>query len=254
MKAKELAEGASGVGEEQAAAAPAAESAEAGATIPPTAAPPPATAEEKKPVDLTKSEEFRKWQAARDRRETQLQQQLRTQGEQLQAMRRQFEEAQLKDADPEQVAAYYQQRAATLEQEQGTQAVQAQERQEIVTQAEVLLADLGLDPDTPGLEWGDEPSWGQLARLAASAAKVKALQVEALAKEQTTVVTEAAQQARTEALVQAGVTQVSTAVGGATPTDLRAEFEAERQKLRGSGDVGALAQLKAKYRKQGLEV
>ncbi len=210
---EELTEGAGGVGEEQVAAAQAPEGAEAGATIPPTAAPPPTIAE--KPVDLTQSEEFRKWQAARDRREAQLQQQLRAQGDQLQAMRRQFEEAQLKDADPEQVAAYYQHRAATLEQEQGAQATQAQERQEIVAQAEALLADLDLDPATPGLEWGDEPSWSQLARLAASAAKVKALQVDELAKEKTTATTEAAQQARTEALVQAGVTQVSTAVKGA---------------------------------------
>lgn len=215
-KAEELTGGAGGVGVEQVAAATVVpEGTEAGATIPPTAAPPPATAEEKKPVDLTQSIEFRKWQAARDKREAQLQQQLQAQGNQLQAMRRQFEESQLKDADPEQVVAYYQQRAATLEQEQGAQATQAQERQTIVAQAEALLDDLGLDPNTPGLEWGDEPSWSQLAQLAASAAKVKALQVTELTKEKTAVATEAAQQARTEALVQAGVTQVSTVVGGA---------------------------------------
>jgi len=210
---EELTEGAGGVGEEQVAATPAPEGA-AGATILPTAPPPPAIAE-KPVVDLTQSDEFRKWQAARDRREAQLQQQLRAQGDQLQAMRQQFEKAQLENADPEQVAAYYQQRAASLEQEQGAQATQTLERQTIVAQAEELLADLGLDPATPGLEWGDEPSWAQLARLAASAAKVKALQARELEKQNQTVATEAAQQARTEALVQAGVTQVSTAVGGA---------------------------------------
>lgn len=207
-----------------------------------------------KPVDLTQSEEFRKWQAARDRREAQLRQQLQEQTRQMGEMQRRLEQVQLKDADPEEVAKYYQQQMEVLQVQQQQQAVAAQERAEIIRQAEQLLGELELDPNTPGLEWGEEPTWDGLARLAASAAKVKALQARAVTSGSQAVATEAAQTAKVEALRQAGVTKVSTATGAATSKDLRAEFEAEKAKLVGTGDVAGYARLKMKYRGLGLEV
>jgi len=50
------------------------------------------------------------------------------------------------------------------------------------------------------------------------------------------------------------VTKVSTATGAAASKDLRAEFEAEKAKLVGSGDVAGYTKLKDKYRGLGLEV
>lgn len=207
-----------------------------------------------KPVDLTQSEEFRKWQAARDRREAQLRQQLQEQERQMTELQRQFEALNLKDADPDEVAKYYQQQMEAMRVEHDRQAVAAQERAQIVAQADELLRDLELDPNTPGLEWGEEPTWDGLARLAASAAKVKALQAKGVAKESKAVATEAAQAAKVEALKEAGVTKVSTATGAAASKDLRAEFDAEKKKLLGTGDTAGYSKLKRKYRGLGLEV
>jgi len=226
----------------------------AGEPVQPTAEAQQPIAEQKKPVDLTQSDEFRRWQAARDRREAQLQAQLAETQRQMQEMQRQIETARLADAEPEQVAQYYQQQMEQMRTAQEQEAIRAQERAAIMQQATELLADLQLSADTPGLEWSEEPSWDGLARLARSAAKIKTLQAEALTKEQRTVVDQATQAARTEALTEAGVTKVNTATGTAAPRDLRAEFEAEKAKLRHSGDVGAYARLKSKYRKQGLDV
>jgi hypothetical protein len=219
----------------------------------PTAeAPQPATAEG--PVDLTKLEEFRKWQAARDRREAQLQQQLQEQQRQVAEMQRQFEQARLANADPEDVAAYYQQQAQQLREEQARQAAQASEREQIIGHVYQKLEQIGLDANTPGLEWPDEISWQGAAEVLASAARIKALQVETLAKGTKTAADQAAQAAAAQALTEAGVTKVSTATGQAASRDLRAEFEAEKEKLRHSGDVGAYARLKSRYRKLGLDI
>ena len=205
-------------------------------------------------VDLSKSEEFRRYQAARDRREEQLRQQMAETQRQMQEMQRQMAQAQLKDADPEQVAQYYQSEIGRLQAETRQREAAMSERERCVTKAQELLQELGIDPSTPGLDWGDEPSAEGLVRLATSAAKVKALQAQVLTQQQQSVVADATQAAKTEALTQAGVTKVSTAMGTAGPRDLRAEFEAEKAKLRHTGDVGAYARLKSKYRKQGLDV
>ena len=205
-------------------------------------------------VDLSKSDEFRKYQAARDRREEQLRQQMAETQRQMQEMQRQMAQAQLKDADPEQVAQYYQSEIQRLQTETRQREAAMSERERCVTKAQELLQELGIEPNTPGLDWGDEPSAEGLVRLATSAAKVKALQARALQQQQQSVVADATQAAKAEALTQAGVTKVNTATGTAGPRDLRAEFEAEKAKLVHSGDVGAYAQLKSKYRKQGLDV
>lgn len=218
------------------------------------------TAETAKPiapepkVDLSQSEEFRKYQAARDRREEQLRQQMAETQRQMQEMQRQMAQAQLKDADPEQVAQYYQSEIERLQADTRQREAAMSERERCVAKAQELLDELGIDPSTPGLDWGDEPSSEGLVRLATSAAKVKALQAQVVQQQQQSVVTEATQAAKTEALTQAGVTKVSTATGTAGPRDLRAEFEAEKAKLRHTGDVGAYARLKSQYRKQGLDV
>lgn len=239
--------------------------AEEGVAEQPTAeAPQPATAggpeaapgagAPERPVDLTQMEEFRKWQAARDRREAQLQQQLQEQQRQVAEMQRQMEQARLATADPEEIAAYYQQQAQQLRDEQERQAAQAQERERIIGHVYQELEQIGIDANTPGLEWPDEISWQGAAEVLASAARMKALQVETLAKGTKTAANQAAQAAAAQALSEAGVTKVSTATGQAASRDLRAEFEAERAKLKHSGDVGAYARLKSRYRKLGLEI
>lgn len=218
MVDQELTGQAGGVGETPPAAADATPGQEPGVAGQPTAAGTPAIAEEKK-VDLTQLPEFRSWQAARDRREAQLQRQLDDGQRQAGEMQRQLAELQLANADPEEVAVYYQEQAAQLQADQERQAAVAAEQREILTQAEELLKDLGLAADTPGLEWSDKPTWDGLATLAKSAARVVALQNKVLVSEQGAVTAEAAQAAKTQALRQAGVTKVSTATGAAPAGD-----------------------------------
>lgn len=227
-----------------------------GVTVPPTASEPGQTiagAQEAPPaperrVELTELAEFRSWQAARDKREAQLQQQLQTEQDQRVEMQRQIAELQLRDADPEQVAAYYQQQLQEMQQGQVEQQQIAEERAEIVRQGEEMLKSLGLPADTEGLEWSEEPTWSGLARLATSAARVMALQRQAVVNTSATVGQEAAQAARVEALRAAGVTRTTAAVGGAgapapdNPIEevddpnalLEMGFQAAREKRRGS--------------------
>jgi len=223
-------------------------------TSPATAKEPtgPATAERR--VDLTELDDFRKWQAVRDRREAQLQQQLEASQQQIEGLQRQMDEARLANADPEEVAAYYQQQVQQLQEGQRRQAQAAQERDQIIGHVYSKLEEMGLKADTPGLEWPEEISWRGAADVLASAAKIKAVQAQVAASETRATVDQATQAAKAEALNAAGVTKVSTSPGQAASKDLRAEFEAEKAKLRHSGDVGAYARLKSKYRKLGLDV
>jgi hypothetical protein len=182
----------------------------------------PAAAEAQPPapverVDLTQFEDFRRWQSERDRREAQLRQELQARDQQMTEMQRTLNEMRLRDADPEEVAAYYQSELERVQAESQSQAAAMQERAEIVRQGQELLTDLGLSPDTPGLEWSSEPSWDGLARLATSAARVLRLQGQAVGGLAAADAQAAAHQARVEALREAGVTRTTTASGAATP-------------------------------------
>ena len=220
---------------------------------------PPAGAGQPQPpaapqVDLTQSEEFRRWQAARDRREAQLQAHLVESQRRIDEMQQHVEQLRLRDADPEQVAAYYQEQMQRLQQERQQAQQQAQLRGQVEDAASRLLHEHGLDVNTPGLDWSGGATWEGYAKLAESVANMERLRAQQQSEQTRTVATAAAQQAKTEALEQAGVTRVNTATGTAAPKDLRADFEQEAQKLRGSGDVAGYAALKRKYRGLGLEV
>jgi len=198
-------------------------------------------------VELTELVEFREWQAARDRREAQLRQQLQTEQDQRVEMQRQIAELQLRDADPEQVAAYYQQQLQEMQQGQVEQQQVAEERAEIVRRGEELLKGLGLAADTEGLEWSTEPTWDGLAQLAMSAARVVALQGRVVAQAGTAGAETVARAAKVEALRAAGVTKTTVAGGAVAPAPdgsiteiddpsvlLEMGFQAAREKRRGS--------------------
>lgn len=227
----------------------------AGVSEQPTAAPGPAIAEEpKKPVDLTEFEEFRRWQASRDRQEAQLRNELAQRDRQMQEVQQQVERLQLANADPEQVAAYYQ-KQYQAEMAKHTQSQQEQQLyQTVQAEAARLLGEHGLDVNTPGLDWSGGATWEGYGKLAESVAKIEGLRAREQAKSKSAAASQAAQAAKAEALEQAGVTKVSTATGAAVPKGLKAEYEAAKAALVGTGDVGALTRLKTKYREKGLEV
>ncbi len=228
---------------------------ETGVSEQPTAAPSPAIAEEpKKPVDLTEFDEFRRWQASRDRQETQLRTELAERDRRMQEVQQQLERLQLANADPEEVASYYQKQYQAEIAKHGQIQQEQQLYQTVQSEAGRLLEEHGLDVNTPGLDWSGGVSWEGYGKLAESVAKIEGLRASEMAKKTSADVSQAAQVAKAEALEQAGVTKVSTATGQATPKDLGAEFEAERKRLQGSGNVAGYAQLKRKYRKLGLDV
>ncbi|HUW45513.1 MAG TPA: hypothetical protein VMW50_06925 [Dehalococcoidia bacterium] len=164
-------------------------------------------------IDLSKSEEFRRYQAAYDSRKRELEQQLAEARRQAEEMQQQIAQVQLRDADPEQVAQYYQAQLERVQAEARQREAAMSEREGYVAQAQALLEELGIEPNTPGLDWGDEPSAAGLVRLATSAAKLKGLQAQVITEDQRTAVTGATQAARQQALQEAGVTRVNTGTG-----------------------------------------
>lgn len=221
----------------------------------PTAAPSPAIAEEpKKPVDLTEFDEFRRWQASRDRQEAQLRTELAERDRRMQEVQQQLERVQLANADPEEVANYYQKQYQAEMAKHGQMQQEQQLYQTVQAEAGRLLEEHGLDVNTPGLDWSGGASWEGYGKLAESVARIEGLRASEMAKKTSADVSQAAQVAKAEALAAAGVTKVSTATGAAVPKDLQVEYEAARAALVGTGDVGAYARLKTEYRQKGLEV
>jgi len=171
--------------------------------------------QEKPVVDLTEMEEFRRWQSARDKAETQLRQRAQAAEDRAVEMQRQLEELRLRDADPEEVAAYYQDQMKRVQVQQQEQAQAAGLRQDVESRAAGLLERYGLDVNTPGLDWSGGATWEGYAALAESVAKITTLQAQEATKQTGAVAAEAAEAARAEALAAAGVTRVSTATGAA---------------------------------------
>lgn len=178
-------------------------------------APQQAAGQQQQPVDLTQSPEFRKWQAARDRAEARLRGQMAEAAEANRRMQQQVEELRLQDADPEQVAAYYRNRATEMQAEGAQREEQWRTRLAIQEQATELLGKLGIAPDNPGLMWSEDPTWEGYAMLAESAAQVLGLKAQVVQSQGATETAAAAEAARVEALRAAGVTAVGAPTGGA---------------------------------------
>jgi len=166
-------------------------------------------------VKLEELPEFRAYQAAFDRRYEQLRLHLEQERQQRGAMQQRLDEAQLANADPEEVAAYYRQQLAQVQQEQQNAQAAMALRQQVDDAAGKMLAEHGLDVNTPGLDWDGGPTWEGYAKLAESVAKIEALRASEQAKTTSAEVSQAAQAAKMTALEQAGVTKVSTATGAA---------------------------------------
>ena len=168
-------------------------------------------------VDLTQLPEFRAWQAGVDRREAQMRAQFTQQQQQmaqeLQGLRFQMQQAQLADADPEQVAEFYRTQYEQMQQ-QTTQQAQQVTLADIVTQAGYAYLDaLELAHDTPGLDWGAAATLEQLPRLMASARALADQRAATAGAQGETALQAAVRQAKIDALDAAGVTHVAGAVG-----------------------------------------
>ena len=168
-------------------------------------------------VDLTQLPEFRAWQAGVDRREAQMRaqftQQMAQQQQELQGLRFQMQQAQLADADPEQVAEFYRTQYEQMQQQTTQQAQQATMAESVTQAAFAYLDALELAHDTPGLDWGAAATLEQLPRLMASARALADQRAATAGAQGETALQAAVRQAKIDALDAAGVTHVAGAVG-----------------------------------------
>ena len=214
----------------------------------------------KEKVNLDDMEEFRRWKSEADRRIAQATgqaEQERRQRElyqsQMTNLQRQLDEARLQDAEPSEVAAYYQQQLTAIQAEQQRQEEERARTQKMSDRALRFLEKLGLPPETPGLDWTGGATEDGLIALVESASELVALRGQQMTKQQKTDAETAARAAEQKALKDAGVTKVSTVTGGAAPT-LQRQYEEELAALRGSGNLDAMLNLKDAYRRKGLKV
>lgn len=221
--------------------------------------------------DLTKDENFRKYQAEQDKRYSQIQRELaeeRARRVQAEEAARARQLAELDALDPvEQTRILKQQLAERTEKERATAQMQAAyaEAQQLLQAAGIAVDDPRLNDPRVSEAWarsGDAGVKAIAARIAEIAAEDKrtiAAELEALKKggqQQQQVV---AAQAANKALADAGVLATSNGGGSAvtvqTDRDRHiADGKARLAKLRGTGDDVGMARLRADLRAKGLSM
>lgn len=203
-----------GVGQEPTAApegvATEAEPTATGEQPPPTAPPAPA-------LNLDDLPEFRSWKANYDRRMADAEKRAQLAEDTAAQTASRLEELEVRDLRPDEQATWYKTKLAEQRAElERANAGQAQ-AQRLSSEATTFLKKLGLEPDTPGLEWGDSATPENLARLYASAAEIVAAQARQGTQQQAAQTEDQLRAARIDALNQAGVTRASVATAGAPP-------------------------------------
>jgi hypothetical protein len=204
-------------------------------------------------IDLTELPQFRDWQSQQDRQLAEARRQSQELQAQMQQTMRQLEaerdEVRLLNADPNQQAAFYK---TKLSQERA--AMQQREQQQALTSAVnakafQMVADAGLDPKDPNLDWTGGATYQGLAMLAESVTRAQRLKMD---KDKT----EAAQMAKKKAkraVKATGAAKPNLATGSGKKS-LMQEYRAELDKLRGSGKLYEFQKLQRKYKAKGLEV
>ena len=220
-----------------------------------------ATASATGKVNLDELEEFRKFKSQADRRvaeATRRAQEAAKRAEELEAKvtaaQRAADEAALAKADPDERAAYWQNKARQMQTDMQRQMQEAAQKEALRQKGMAFLESVGLEPGTPGLDFGGpEPSQENLMTLMESATRLLSARATELEKSKQAELAKATRQAERAALDNAGVTRVGAGTGPAA-TDLMAQFLREKQALLGTGDMRAYNALKKKYRKDGLDV
>lgn len=212
---------------------------------------------EPKPVNLDDLPDFRNWKSSMDklideqRRETE-----RVRGE-AEALKQEVAALRLRDAAPEDQVAYYQGELDRVTKEATRERERVRAEGDIYRRGSEMLAELGLNYRTPGLDFSGGQTPDGLAKLTRSAALIVRRQQVAQADAAAQQSTVTARQARQQGIAATGAAQVSTATGPSQPSkDLQEAYQAELAELRrGGGDRSRkLVYLKNKYRAQGLVI
>ena len=204
---------------------------------------------ERKPVNLDELPEFRNWKSKMDRQIAQERGERERLEQQMKEQRSRLQELQLQDAPPDEQVKILKNQLAQREEEMRMQQERQRKIQERTETAQQFLNELGLDWETPGLDKSGDPLGDGFERLVMSAAKIAA-QKDGNSKQQVEAKVREAQQ---KAVKETGAADVSTATEGGGPS-LRAQYEKDLAKLRGSRNVRAFVALKKEYREKGLDV
>lgn len=219
---------------------------------------PQAQSEATSKASLTDDPKFKQWQASRDRALEQQRQQYAQVQQAYAQTQQELENLRLASADDGQKAAYYQSKLAEFQQAQQAEANRQAWTNWYTNQAFAVVQSSGIDMNDerllPVLADGAYASPQGMMQLSARLVEILKQDV---AKARGEAELER-KRGRTEALVEAGVTQTSAGVGGSAPgTADEAKVQAWRTKvatLRASGRVtpDAFADLLAEGKKLGI--
>jgi colicin import membrane protein len=213
------------------------------------------------PAQATTDDNFRKYQAERDRERARLLAQAdearaeaaKARAEAAEAAQ-QARRAQLNGLDPEEKAAALERELASVQQRQQLAEAQQVEQQRNAQKAMAALARAGISPDDARLApYLAGENWTEkMANLAEGIAAIQGEELDKLRVE----VTKAEKRGAQEALNAAGVTQTSGAAS--TPGDSMSAKEAEYRKrikaLRRSGNLAQVISLQTQAEREGISL
>lgn len=208
-------------------------------------------------ASLTDDPKFKAWQASRDREANQLRQQFAQTQQQYTQAQQELEQLRLANADDGQKAAYYEQKAREMAQQWQAYQAQQQWTRWYANEAFETINSFGLNPQDERLaEVLEQYAYASPQGMVALAKKCGQVLQEDLRKAKAEAELER-KRGRTEALVEAGVTQTSAGVGGTAPSADEAKVKAWKEKvaaLRASGRASpeAFADLLAEGKKLGI--
>ncbi len=211
----------------------------------------------------TQTEDFRKWQAERDRERARLQAEAETARRDAQKARdeaaqsaRRAQEAALAGADPEEKAKFYQTQFEQAERQRQAERAQTEQQQRLSAKAMAALQRAGIEPMderlTPYLT-GD--SWEErMANLAEGIAAINQGEIEKMRAE----IAKAEKRGALQALNESGVTQTSDAQGTGNAADAKErkaqDYRDRLKKLKRSGNMAAVVQLQTQAEREGISL
>lgn len=170
-----------------------------------------------KAINLDDVPEFRRWKSNYDSRMAQAERRAQEAEQRAAQIASRLEELELRELRPDEQAAWYKTKLAEERASLERQRQDIQVQQQYAREASEALAELGLDPQTPGLDWGEGPSPENMIRLMRSAARIVAERTRQQSQAQAAQTEEQVRDARIGALREAGVTRTSMATTGAPP-------------------------------------
>lgn len=232
------------------------------ATPQPEAQQPTQTTQAQQAPAQATTDDFSKWQRARDQERARLQaeaEQARHEAararEDAARATRQAEEARLAGADPEEREKFYRTQFEQVERANQERTRQDDEQRRFTQRAVQALQKAGIDPNdarlTPyitGETWTD-----RLANLADGIAAIQSEEIEKIRAE----VVKAEKRGAQQALVESGVTQVSGGANGTPPDAKEAKAAEYRKKLTGlkrTGKLESIVRLQTQAAKEGISL